>query len=211
MILPPGISTPEMTPTPGILLHAILPPPPPDNPAQLVILPVSDLPTPTPTGVSLTPPSSTPGPTTPPPTLAISPTATFTTTFAPVSPTITAARVTPSPTVPTLEPVTASPAPTATLTPAPTATPAVPDRILINAIGLDAPVVPVGQHALRLGGQLYSQWDVPNERAAGWQQSSAPLGQTGNTVLDGHHNVYGEVFHHLVLLQAGRHRDAGVA
>jgi LPXTG-site transpeptidase (sortase) family protein len=199
VILPPGIRTPEMTPTPGILLHAILPPPPPDNPAQLVILPVSDLPTPTPTGVSLALPSSTPVPTNPPLTPTISPTATL----APVSPTITAARVTPSPAAPTVEPATASPAPTLTFTPAPTATPAIPDRILINAIGLDAPVIPVGQHALKLGGQLYSQWDVPNERAAGWQQSSAPLGQIGNTVLDGHHNVYGEVFHHLVLLKPG--------
>jgi LPXTG-site transpeptidase (sortase) family protein len=199
VILPPGISTPEMTPTPGILLHAILPPPPPDSPAKLVILPVSDLPTPLPTAVVFAPPSSTPVPTTPPLTATISPTATL----AAVSPTVIAARVTPSPTAPTAEPANASPAPTFTLTSTPTATPAVPDRILINAIGLDAPVIPVGQHALTLGGQVYSQWDVPNERAAGWQQSSAPLGQVGNTVLDGHHNVYGEVFHHLVLLKPG--------
>ena len=60
-----------------------------------------------------------------------------------------------------------------------------------------------GSTPLRLNGQIYSQWEVPNQRAAGWHQSSAPLGQPGNTVLNGHHNVYGEVFHYLVALQPG--------
>jgi LPXTG-site transpeptidase (sortase) family protein len=196
VILPPGASTAEMTPTPGVLRRTI--PPPPANPAQHVLLPISDLPTLTPTSVILTPsptqtrtrPPLTPTPSPAPPTRP------------PASPSA-AVRVTPSPPAPTVRPATATAAPTTTFTPAPTAAPAIPDRILINAIGLDAPVVPVGQHSLELNGQLFSQWDVPNERAAGWQQSSAPLGQTGNTVLDGHHNVYGEVFHHLVLLKPG--------
>ncbi len=195
VILPPGINTLEMTPTPGILGRPIPPPPLPDNQARLVILPVSERPTSTPTGVQPAP-SATWILTSPTPTLTISPTPTL----APASP-ASPTRVTPSPTVSMVEPATATPPPT--LTPTPTATPAIPDRILINAIGLDAPIVPVGQHPLKLDGQLYSQWDVPNERAAGWQQSSAPLGQIGNTVLDGHHNVYGEVFHHLVLLKPG--------
>lgn len=85
----------------------------------------------------------------------------------------------------------------------PTAPPAIPDRILIDAIGLDAPVVPVGQHPLKVDGKVYSQWDVPDYFAAGWQQDSAPLGQAGNTVLDGHHNIDGEVFRHLVRLKPG--------
>jgi sortase A len=74
---------------------------------------------------------------------------------------------------------------------------------VIDSIGLDAPVVPVGQHPLTLAGQVYSQWESPDQRAAGWHQNSAPLGQPGNTVLNGHHNVYGEVFHYLVALQPG--------
>jgi LPXTG-site transpeptidase (sortase) family protein len=207
MILPPGISTPELTPTPGILIHPVPPPPLSENAAQLVILPVSELPTPTPTEVLIAPTSTlTPPP--PPPTLTITPTATLAATVSPIRPTTTAvAHATPPPPTLAIEPPTATLVPnlasTATLTPTPTATPAIPDRILINAIGLDAPVVPVRQHAVKLDGQLYSQWDVPNERAAGWEQSSAPLGQIGNTVLDGHHNVYGEVFHHLVLLTPG--------
>jgi sortase A len=44
---------------------------------------------------------------------------------------------------------------------------------------------------------------VPNAYAVGWHQSSAPLGQLGNTVLNGHHNIYGEVFRWLVTLKPG--------
>jgi sortase A len=78
-----------------------------------------------------------------------------------------------------------------------------PERIVIDAIGLDAPVVPVGQHAWREGGRVYSRWDVPNTFAAGWHQNSAPLGVPGNTVLNGHHNYNGEVFRHLVRVKPG--------
>jgi LPXTG-site transpeptidase (sortase) family protein len=197
VLLPPGIDgTPEMTPTPGVLGHPLVPPPLPTNPAQIVILPVSERPTPTPTSVR------------PDPTGAASPTGTTSRT-----PTATSTR-TPEPLRPTDSPlpaatVTLTPAPTSTpaptLTPMPTASmiPAIPDRIVIDAIGLDAPVVSVGQHPLTLNGQIYSQWEVPNQRAAGWHQNSAPIGQAGNTVLNGHHNVYGEVFHYLVTLQPG--------
>jgi sortase A len=44
-------------------------------------------------------------------------------------------------------------------------------------------------------------WDVPARRAAGWLKTSAPAGQKGNTVLDGHHNIEGEVFKRLVDLK----------
>jgi len=74
---------------------------------------------------------------------------------------------------------------------------------LIESIGLSAPVVPVGQHPLRVGKQVYSQWDVPDVFAAGWHQNSAPLGQPGNTVLNGHHNVNGEVFRYLIEVEPG--------
>jgi sortase A len=89
--------------------------------------------------------------------------------------------------------------------PSPTATPqpVAPERLIIDAIGLDAPVVPVGQHPWRVGERVYSQWDVPNTFAAGWHQNSASFGQPGNTVLHGHHNYNGEVFRHLVHVQPG--------
>lgn len=79
--------------------------------------------------------------------------------------------------------------------------PAVPDRIVIEAIGLDAPVVPVGQHLVQIGGQSFAQWDVPTTYAAGWQAGS--LGEPGNVVINGHHNADGEVFRDLVRLQPG--------
>lgn len=76
-----------------------------------------------------------------------------------------------------------------------------PDRIAIPAIQLDAPVVTAGWHVERAGGASISVWDVPDSRAAGWLRTSAPAGQKGNTVLDGHHNIAGEVFRRLVDLK----------
>jgi len=97
------------------------------------------------------------------------------------------------------------PVPTALATVPPTpATPASPpDRIVIPAIELDAPVEPVGWHVEKVNGVDTSVWDVPHRRAAGWLKTSAPAGQPGNTVLDGHHNIYGEVFKRLIDLQPG--------
>ena len=73
-----------------------------------------------------------------------------------------------------------------------------PTRIIIPAINLDAPVEPVGWSQA----QGISAWDIPNHLAAGWLKTSAPIGSPGNTVLDGHHNIYGEVFRRLVDLKA---------
>ena len=39
--------------------------------------------------------------------------------------------------------------------------------------------------------------------AAGWHNTSAPLGETGNTVLSGHNTLYGEVFRDLYQLDVG--------
>ncbi len=83
--------------------------------------------------------------------------------------------------------------------PAPVAAGDPPDRLVIAAIQLDAPVEVVGWH-LEHG---TSVWDVPARRAAGWLKTSAPAGQKGNTVLDGHHNIQGEVFRRLVDLKPG--------
>jgi sortase A len=74
-----------------------------------------------------------------------------------------------------------------------------PHRLLITAIGLDAPVEAVGWHIVN----GVSQWDVPDHFAAGWLKTSALLGQVGNTVLTGHHNIAGEVFRYLVNLRPG--------
>jgi sortase A len=57
--------------------------------------------------------------------------------------------------------------------------------------------------AIQNGEQTYYQWQVPETYEAGWHNTSAPLGQPGNTVLNGHHNIFGEVFGQLVDLEMG--------
>jgi LPXTG-site transpeptidase (sortase) family protein len=79
----------------------------------------------------------------------------------------------------------------------------VPDRIVIPAIQLDAPIVPAQLTEIEYLGIRYQQWLAPDRLASGWHATSAPLGIAGNTVLNGHHNVHGEVFGHLVDLKPG--------
>jgi sortase A len=69
-------------------------------------------------------------------------------------------------------------------------------------LGLDAPVEAVGMVSSDAAPGVF-EWDVPGYRAAGWLNTSAPLGEPGNTVLDGHHNIQGEVFRDLWTLEAG--------
>lgn len=90
-----------------------------------------------------------------------------------------------------------SPTPTATVSPES------PVRLVIPIIGLDAPVVQVEAQIERIGGVEYHEWQAPNEFAAGWHETSARLGEIGNTVLNGHHNIYGKVFAHLSEVQVG--------
>jgi sortase A len=211
VIVPPHLfGTAEPTPTPGLLGTALPAPPLPAALAQVVILPVSEPPTPTATAS----PSGTSTRTIPPSPAEFLPTAPPRETQAPApSPTLTLAPSATPPIPETAPPPSATPI--RTLLSIPTATPlppgasptpmpgGPPTRLLVSAIGLDAPVLPVGQHAVTLDGELFSQWDVPPTRAAGWHQTSAPLGAPGNTVLNGHHNIYGQVFRSLSALKPG--------
>lgn len=81
--------------------------------------------------------------------------------------------------------------------------PAVPDRIVIPSINLDAPVVSADYNFAKVEGETYGQWMAPDLFAAGWHPESALLGAVGNTVINGHHNVYGEVFGRLVDVKVG--------
>lgn len=72
--------------------------------------------------------------------------------------------------------------------------PEVPMRVVIPSIELNAPVIPAPVDFETIGGKEFLQWLVPDEYAIGWHTTSAMLGETGNTVLNGHHNAYGEVF-----------------
>jgi LPXTG-site transpeptidase (sortase) family protein len=78
-----------------------------------------------------------------------------------------------------------------------------PVRIVIPALGVDAPVEPVAVSSQTFEDRYYAQWIVPDRYAAGWHVSSAPLGQAGNTVLNGHNNVHGAIFRDLIDLSAG--------
>jgi len=78
-----------------------------------------------------------------------------------------------------------------------------PDRIEIPSIGLDAPIVPVKAKVINYNGKDYQQWMAPDEYAAGWHNSSAKLGDVGNTVLNGHHNAFGQVFASLHKVKEG--------
>jgi LPXTG-site transpeptidase (sortase) family protein len=78
-----------------------------------------------------------------------------------------------------------------------------PVRLVIPSIGLDAPVVGAGLSMIEIGVQRLYQWQAPDMYAAGWHQDTARLAAGGNTVLNGHHNVAGEVFRHLDQLEPG--------
>ncbi len=111
-------------------------------------------------------------------------------------------------TTPTPDPLAS---PTATLlpnvTPPPTPTPMPvgekPSRIVVAEIGLDSPVINALVQVVEIDGKTYQQWTAPDEKAVGWQNSSAGLGVPGNTVLNGHHNVHGKVFEKLIYLVPG--------
>ncbi len=79
----------------------------------------------------------------------------------------------------------------------------VPDRIIIPAIGLDAPITQSTFATIELREVWFEQWNVPDEFAAGWLTNTAPLGTVGNTVISGHHNEYGKVFANLYKMEAG--------
>ncbi len=105
------------------------------------------------------------------------------------------------------------PTPTATATPQPAPPPAspavdggVPTRLVIPSVGIDSKVIPVGWQLVEQNGQQFSIWQVA-DYAVGWHETSAHLGQTGNTVMAGHHNVNGEVFRDLVNVEVGDEVD----
>lgn len=81
--------------------------------------------------------------------------------------------------------------------------PQIPLEIQIPAIDLVAPIKLSESRTVEIDGQEFQDWLVPDDYAAGWQSGSARLGEIGNLVLNGHHNIYGAVFAALVDLQPG--------
>jgi sortase A len=60
----------------------------------------------------------------------------------------------------------------------------------------------VGWTVVEQNSRQYSIWQVA-DFAVGWHKTTAALGQPGNTVMAGHHNVKGEVFRDLVNVEVG--------
>ena len=93
------------------------------------------------------------------------------------------------------------------------ADPEEPLRMVIPSLDINAPVLPVGLvPRWNESRRQQLQWSVPNEYAVGWHDSSAPAGQPGNTVLNGHNNIHGSIFGNLVDLTLGEEiilREAG--
>ena len=98
---------------------------------------------------------------------------------------------------PPLAPTSAPPPP-----PAESSGMGIPTRLVIDSVGIDSVVAPVGWQVVEQNGQQYSIWQVA-DNAVGWHQTSARLGQPGNTIMTGHHNVKGEVFRDLVNVEIG--------
>ena len=102
-----------------------------------------------------------------------------------------------------------TPTPTTSPVADPTSTPtavwegAVPQKLTIPDISLEAPVEAIGWKSVTIRGRTHSIWDVPNGRTAGWHETSARLGVRGNTVLNGHNTGNGEVFRDLYRLETG--------
>jgi len=124
----------------------------------------------------------------------------------PLPPTLTATTTVRQPTVNAaavvLPDTSAAAEPATTKISVPVSNGIAPDRILIPRLNLDAPVEPVGMVPSSVAPGVF-EWEVPAWRAAGWLNTTAPFGKPGNTVLDGHHNIKGEVFRDLWTLQTG--------
>jgi sortase A len=77
-----------------------------------------------------------------------------------------------------------------------------PDRLVIPQIELDSPIIPIGWTSVEQDGIRTRVWEVA-DHAVGWHKTSSHPGQAGNIVLNGHHNIKGEVFRYLVDLEVG--------
>jgi sortase A len=79
----------------------------------------------------------------------------------------------------------------------------VPERLVIESLGVDHPVVPVAAREIEFQGETYQQWTAPRSGDLGWHQNSALVGAVGNTVINGHSSGYGETFQDLDSLENG--------
>jgi LPXTG-site transpeptidase (sortase) family protein len=114
------------------------------------------------------------------------------------SPTPVLLLITATPSVPAPTAAATSEAPVA----GPTAASLTWARVQAPAVGIDTMIVPVGWQLVGPPGARYAEWEVA-AFSAGYHKDSALPGETGNVVLSGHHNILGEVFRDLWLLEPG--------
>lgn len=99
-----------------------------------------------------------------------------------------------------IPPITPTLTPTPTPTPEPEPMPAV--RIIIPKIKVNEKVVEIRLKKMGKGDNTRYVWNTA-KYAVGHRSNSAHPGETGNIVLSGHNNVYGEVFRRLNQLEPG--------
>lgn len=108
----------------------------------------------------------------------------------------------PTPVPPPTQPAAPPTPPPAAPAPLPPAAAGMPTHVVIESVGIDSDVIPVGWQVVEQNGQQFSIWQVA-DFAIGWHETTAPLGRPGNTVMAGHHNVNGEIFRDLVNVEVG--------
>jgi len=80
----------------------------------------------------------------------------------------------------------------------------------IPAIGLKSEVIPINYTTITANdGKQYLEWNV-DDNLIGWHKVTAPLGEVGNTILNGHSDAGGMVFQHLNKVQVGNVMTATV-
>ena len=77
----------------------------------------------------------------------------------------------------------------------------VPTHIVIERIGVDVDIEPVGPTNKVAGGTV--EWAAPKNRNVGWHDYSGRMGDGANIVLNGHNNIFGGVFRKLYTLRVG--------
>lgn len=77
-----------------------------------------------------------------------------------------------------------------------------PERIVIPSVGIDTGIESVYRQQSQVGDRWFQNWSTA-AYAAGYHESSALLGQPGNTVISGHNNIDGAVFQDLYQVQPG--------
>lgn len=78
----------------------------------------------------------------------------------------------------------------------------IPTHISIPAIGVNARILSVSRVQRSVQGETYEQWQTPKNEV-GWHDTSALIGKPGNSVFNGHHNMYARVFENLINLRPG--------